>query len=61
MISTLPFQIPVIFCIMNLDPSSMTGSHWVSILCTVMYYDSLCIHPSEKSTTRLTNTCKTDG
>jgi len=40
-----------IYFIMNLDPSTKTGSHWVAIAISnmdksIMYYDSLCIHPT---------------
>jgi hypothetical protein len=40
-----------IYFIMNLDPSSKPGSHWVAVAISnmdksIMYYDSLCIHPT---------------
>ena len=42
-----------IYFVMNLDPHDKPGSHWVAIAISnldksIMYYDSLCIHPTHQ-------------
>jgi hypothetical protein len=42
-----------VYFIMNLDPHDKPGSHWVAVAISnmdksIMYYDSLCIHPTHQ-------------
>jgi len=42
-----------VYFVMNLDPSTKPGSHWVAVAISnldksIMYYDSLCIHPTHQ-------------